>query len=77
MKSHTSSRPTGFVRTCETCGKRCFETRGDAKKVIRRLKDRGRMHAYKCGTYWHIGHLPARVKAGNKSRDEIEPRRTR
>lgn len=70
----TARRPQPFVRFCDDCGKRCFETKSDAKRVVRRLRDRGRMHAYRCGLYWHIGHLPARVVAGDKPRAEIKPK---
>lgn len=73
----SAGRTKPFVRYCPDpdCGKKCFETRRDARALAKKLKDRGRLHAYRHGDYWHIGHLPSRVKAGDKTRDQIEPTR--
>jgi hypothetical protein len=67
------------VGVCPDCGKQRYETKRDAKAHSRRIKGRrsGRLHPYKCGGYWHFGHMPARVTAGDKTRNQIQPRRNR
>ncbi|HET6633474.1 MAG TPA: hypothetical protein VFH77_00450 [Streptomyces sp.] len=54
-----------WLATCGDCGKRCFETRADAKRSAQQHPGR-RMRAYRCGQFWHIGHVPRRVKAGGE-----------
>lgn len=61
---------------CSVCGKVRFRSKSEAKRYIRRMKGRdGRMQAYRCGDFWHIGHPPRALVAGDISRDEIKPRR--
>jgi hypothetical protein len=65
---------SGFVHhvgRCPRCGKRRYTSKRDAKAVIRQLRDR--MNAYRCGEYWHVGHLPKPVIAGDAGRDDIFP----
>ena len=53
---------------CQTTGKRVFLSRSDAKNAARRAMSNGegRMRPYACDCgYWHIGHLPKAVKAGD------------
>lgn len=58
--------------TCPTCGKLRFLTKAEAKKSARRMKGRsGRLNAYRCGEFWHLGHLPKVVVAGRRSRDYV------
>ena len=58
------------------CGKVRLLTKADAKKVLRRMKGRkGRMHAYECMGFYHVGHVPSDLKKGAASRDDIEARR--
>lgn len=55
------------VTACST-GKRAWVERAAAKTAAEtaRKSGRGRMRAYLCDECdrWHIGHLPARVRAG-------------
>lgn len=60
------------VAICATCGKRSFETRSAARSAAHADGITGqRMNAYRCGDLWHLGHLPAAVKAGNATRADI------
>ncbi len=34
----------------------------------------GHLNAYRCGVFWHIGHLPASVVAGDETRDDLRRR---
>jgi hypothetical protein len=69
------SRPdTGgvaYIGCCPVCGKHCYETKRDAKRAARRLHPGSRLNPYRCGRWWHIGHLPAPVVAGVLPRDRI------
>lgn len=59
------------------CGKIRFLSKTDAKRTIRRMKGRKgpRMHAYACGEFWHIGHVPKDLKTGYATRADVEARR--
>lgn len=58
---------------CPTCGKRRFLTKADAKTVARQMKGRrGRLNAYRCGDFWHLGHLPKPVARGRLTRDDLQ-----
>lgn len=69
----TSSNFTGGAR-CADCGKIRFLTRKAAKHAAKNLNRRrpGHLNAYQCGEFWHIGHLPAAVIAGNRTRAELD-----
>lgn len=58
---------------CPTCGKVRFLTRSRAKKVAKNLNRRrpGHLNAYRCGDFWHIGHLPSSVIKGDVPREEL------
>lgn len=61
---------------CPSCGKVRFLSKADAKKTIGRMKGRnGRMHAYRCGDFWHLGHVPSDLKHGEVTRADVEARR--
>lgn len=62
------------IGTCPTCGKRCFTTRADARKARKKLPNHKGMTTYKCGAYWHTGHLPKNVMLGHVTRSDIYPR---
>jgi hypothetical protein len=63
---------------CPDCGKLRYLTRRHAKRIARRINARrgGRLNAYRCGDFWHIGHLPTAVRHGDIARDDIDSRRT-
>lgn len=71
------------LSTCPTCGKRRYITKAHAKEAARRIPRDGkpRLNAYRCGTFWHLGHLPDIVRHGEITRDELttprQPRRLR
>ena len=44
---------------CPDCGKRCYASRGEAKRSGRRFASEGghrghRYRAYQCGDWWHL-----------------------
>lgn len=55
------------------CNKAIYSTRKFAKSVIKKQNTGKRLSTYFCpdGAGWHIGGLPAYVKAGLGTRDEI------
>jgi hypothetical protein len=68
-----ASQIRSSVGTCSTCGKQCYPSKRDAKAQSRRMPVRrlGRLHPYKCGDYWHFGHMPPNVTAGRVGRDQL------
>lgn len=58
---------------CPTCGKKSWLTRADAKAMARRIPGGRSLSAYRCGNYWHLGHLPRPVATGALTRDDIHP----
>lgn len=68
------------LSTCPTCGKRRFLSKTQAKQSARRMRRGGkpRLNAYRCGDFWHLGHLPDVVRHGGATRDDITtPRHAR
>jgi hypothetical protein len=57
-----------FHGSCPTCGKRRYASRLLAR-AAGRVIDRT-MSAYRCGDYWHLGHLPSAVRRGARTRRE-------
>ena len=66
---------SGSLGTCMECGKRCYGSRSAAKRMLKRRFPGERMSVYKCGDFYHLGHLPGRVIAGDKARSDIKNRR--
>lgn len=54
------------------CGKAQYKSRKTARKAARKAFPGQHLSPYECGGGWHIGHLPARVIAGDKARDQID-----
>lgn len=52
------------IKTCETCGKKCYASRKIAKDSARAVHPSERMSVYRCGDYWHYGHMPNAVRFG-------------
>lgn len=77
MRSRKRSKPAKPVPDsmvndaglCE-CGKRRFVNRREARLIARQRNYRD-LNAYRCGGYWHLGHLPAVVERGEVGRDAI------
>lgn len=63
-----------FVGTCGECGKRSYPTRDQARKASNAGQPSEHMSAYRCGDYWHVGHLPKAVRTGEVSRAQIRTR---
>lgn len=70
-KQKDHKRPDNIVRwhTCDTCGKRAYRTKDDAKRA-RKLHHEPRLGFYRCGDYYHIGHKDETVVSGQMSRSE-------
>lgn len=66
-----------WTGSCPDCGKRSFTTRKAAKKAARRIGDGDHMSAYRCGGYWHIGHLPTAIIRGHLTRTNATRKDTR
>jgi hypothetical protein len=54
------------------CGKAQYATRKTARIAARKAFPGEHLSPYRCGNGWHIGHLPGRVLAGDKDRNDIE-----
>ncbi|RCG19078.1 hypothetical protein DQ384_38010 [Sphaerisporangium album] len=50
---------------CTTCGKQIYASRARAKKAAKTFHPDGKLRPYKCGTFWHIGHLSRNRRQGN------------
>lgn len=63
--------------TCPGCGKRSYESKGDARAAAKYLRSKGGkgLNVYACvapgGSGWHVGHLPADIRAGKVSRRTV------
>lgn len=60
------------AKTCDVHGKKSYTTRDLAKQASREMHDPG-MREYRCDAepdYWHIGHLPEKVRNGKVTADE-------
>lgn len=69
-------RDVGAARCPAPCGKVRFLTKKAAKTTIRRMRRRthdGRLNAYRCGVFWHIGHPPTALTRGRISRQDLQP----
>lgn len=56
-----------WVGTCNECGKRCYIDKRQAKRLAKQLDHSAHMSVYKCGVYWHIGHMPkVMIKKGRR-----------
>lgn len=49
---------------CADCGKANYETRAKAKKGAKVFHPDNPMRPYKCGQFWHIGHLSSSRRRG-------------
>jgi hypothetical protein len=63
---------------CPETGKAKWLTKADAKMQARRAHPGERMSAYVCTScgFWHIGHLPARVRRGIDGREALRRKGT-
>lgn len=62
----------GGAGECTSCGKLRFLTKAAAKRAASQLPHRqGRLNAYRCGDFWHIGHLPRAIARGLATRDDL------
>lgn len=67
-----SKATTGIaLGTCGLCGKYAYETRAKVKSRAR-LQAGQKLNIYRCGDYWHMGHLPQSVRNGALSKTDYE-----
>jgi predicted RNA-binding Zn-ribbon protein involved in translation (DUF1610 family) len=62
---------------CPTCGKRRYLTRKEARQASRRWHRGDRLSPYRCGQFWHLGHLPKDIKQLGIDRSVLNPRKAR
>lgn len=67
----TGNRLPDASGTCAKCGKYAFNTRKDAKRFIRRHLPTSKMSVYRCGDFYHIGHLAYVVRRGLSDRRDV------
>lgn len=69
----TVYRPDCMWWTCTTCPnqKRAYPSRKTAKTVLKSHPERRRMHIYRCGNGWHLGHPPGLLRTGHITRQDI------
>lgn len=65
FQKRQGKRPTTGI-TCPECGKRCFETRREAKLEAPRITN-VKLRVYKCGKYWHHTSADADTSAKYRS----------
>jgi hypothetical protein len=70
----TASKKPSYRKTwatCETCGKRSYPTRSEARQAARAHSiNADKFNVYRCGDGWHLGHLPQAVRSGELDKDE-------
>lgn len=67
-----------FVETagkCPDCGKDRFKSEKGAKRASRRIHPTDRLNAYRCGAYWHYGHVETGPKRPKHA--PLKPKRKR
>ena len=67
---------TGYIpggEPCPDCGKKRWQSKADAKAMAKRTPGGHELSAYRCGNYWHLGHIPTVVKHGDATRADIYP----
>ena len=69
-----------FEGTCESCRKRSYGTRRMARAAAKQIRG-DHMTAYPCpaaaalgASLWHLGHLPADVRAGRADKGAYQAR---
>lgn len=62
--------------TCTTCGKTMYPSRKRAKEMAKKLFPADHLSPYRCGDYWHFGHLPRSVVRG-ADRTTLRPAKKR
>lgn len=77
MKGRPVEKGVEPIGKCATCGKLSFLTRKAAKRWARRHRPGEHFNEYKCGDYWHYGHVFAATLRGERSRHEVAARRRR
>lgn len=65
MSTPTIKHPIG---TCGECGKLCWTNKKVAKQAAKRNHPEEKMCVYRCGQWWHYGHLDYPVSRGIKAR---------
>lgn len=74
MTINPASRWSEYLTHCPDCGKLCYATRKAATAEARRVHPGERMNAYRCGNWWHYGHLMSAVRRGYAPRPDTTRR---
>lgn len=64
------------MSVCPACGKRRYPTRKEARKWAKRLHPGKHMSPYRCGEFWHLGHLPADITKLGIDRSVLRTKRS-
>lgn len=58
--------------TCPRCGKVCHRTRRAARRFARRWHGKhSGLRPYRCGHYFHLGHLADPIRHGETTRHDL------
>lgn len=71
MSGAGPDRFNASLGTCEVCGKRCYESRRAARRAAHAIFPTQKVSAYRCGNFYHFGHLPKIVNDGTMSRADV------
>lgn len=69
------TRYSGGTGECPRCTKAAYATRKQAKTAAKRLFPGERLSVYRCGDYYHFGHLPTVVRRGETDRSSLRAER--
>lgn len=62
------SAKTPVAGVCPTCGKLRYRSGRAAKHAGHRAHPKERLNAYRCGSYWHIGHPVPKIRRTRKKK---------
>lgn len=64
--------PQTFIGRCTHCNKQCYTSRKEAKTDSKRVDPTAHWSVYRCGPYWHFGHMPDDVLEGKRARSAFD-----
>lgn len=76
MTGRNSARYAGHAGgsvACPDCGKVRYPSRTAARQAARHAAHLRGLNAYRCGEFWHLGHLPDDVRHGKRTRGDLVP----
>ena len=74
--SRASNGAALWIGLCQTCGKRSYPSKREARRARGQVAGHDSRHlsVYRCGDWWHIGHLPRMIVRGDAARGELRGR---